>query len=237
MAQRSGFTGFRLFTMTTRSVPIEKMYACQICDLLFELPELEYHEAAYCPRCNHHITTERPRHIEQALALAFSGLLLLLCSTAYPFLGFATSGQVETMTLLDSATSLFAYDQPLLGIIVFVLIFAGPVLLLFWLIVLLLLLRFQLPLPWLPYIARWVHFLHHWNMVEVFLIGALVSVVKISSMASIQLGFAFWAFIGFTLCTISSVAMVDRVRMWKDIDRLMNGDLVSTGERIGVRYE
>jgi len=52
-------------------------------------------------------------------------------------------------------------------------------------------------------------------MVEVFLIGALVSVVKISSMASIQLGFAFWAFIGFTLCTIASVAMVDRVRMWR----------------------
>jgi len=128
------------------------------------------------------------------------------------------------MTLLDSATSLFAYDQPVLGIIVFVLIFAGPVLLLFWLIVLLLLMRYRLPAPWLPYIARWVHFLHSWNMVEVFLIGALVSVVKISSMASIQLGFAFWAFIGFTLCTIASVAMVDRVRMWRDIDKLMNSE-------------
>ena len=200
------------------------LHACQICDLLFELPKLSYHQAAHCPRCDHHITTERPRHIEQALALAFSGLLLLLCSTAYPFLGFATSGQVETMTLLDSATSLFAYDQPVLGLIVFVLIFAGTVLLLFWLIVLLLLVRYRLPVPWLPYIARWVHFLHSWNMVEVFLIGALVSVVKISSMASIQLGFAFWAFIGFTLCTISSVAMVDRLRMWRDIEQLMQSE-------------
>jgi len=125
------------------------------------------------------------------------------------------------MTLLDSATSLFLYDQLALGVIVFVLIFAGPVLLLFWLIVLLLLLHYRTPLPWLPYIARWVHFLHHWNMVEVFLIGTLVSVVKISSMATIQLGFAFWAFIGFTLCTIASVAMIDRVRMWRDIGSLM----------------
>lgn len=197
------------------------MHACQTCDLLFELPALEYHEAAYCPRCDHHVTTERPRHVEQALALAFSGLLLLLCATAYPFLGFATSGQLQSMTLLDSATSLFAYDQPLLGGIVFVLIFAGPVLLLIWLIVLLLLLHYSLAVPWLPYIARWVHFLHSWNMVEVFLIGTLVSVVKISSMATIQLGFAFWAFIGFTLCTIASVAMIDRVRMWRDIADLM----------------
>lgn len=197
------------------------MHACQTCDLLFELPALGYHQAAYCPRCDHHVTTERPRHVEQALALAFSGLLLLLCATAYPFLGFATSGQVESMTLLDSATSLFAYDQPLLGIIVFVLIFAGPVLLLIWLIVLLLLLHYALAVPWLPYIARWVHFLHSWNMVEVFLIGTLVSVVKISSMAIIQLGFAFWAFIGFTLCTIASVAMIDRLRMWRDIGELM----------------
>jgi len=44
------------------------MHACQICDLLFELPRLSYHQAAHCPRCDHHITTERPRHIEQALA-------------------------------------------------------------------------------------------------------------------------------------------------------------------------
>ncbi len=197
------------------------LHACQICDLLFELPDLKFHQAAHCPRCDHHVTTARPRHTEQALALAFSGLLLLLCATAYPFLGFSTSGQVESMTLLDSATALFTHDQPLLGIIVFILIFAGPVLLLVWLIVLLLLLHYQKPLPWLPYIARWVHFLHSWNMVEVFLIGALVSAVKISSMASVQLGFAFWAFIGFTLCTIASVAMVDRVRMWRDIDTLM----------------
>ena len=40
---------------------------------------------------------------------------------------------------------------------------------------------------------RLVHFLHSWNMVEVFLIGTLVSVVKISSMATIALGYAFWA--------------------------------------------
>ena len=197
------------------------LHACRTCDLLFELPPLSWHEAAYCPRCDCHVTTERPRHIEQALALACSALLLLFCSTAYPFLGFATAGQVESMTLLDSATSLFAYDQKLLGAIVFALIFAGPVLLLLWLIALLLVLHYRLPLPALPYIARLVHFLHSWNMVEVFLIGTLVSVVKISSMASIQLGFAFWAFIGFTLCTIASVAMVDRVRMWKDIGELM----------------
>ena len=200
---------------------LSSLHACRTCDLLFELPVLEFHEAAHCPRCDHHVTTERPRHIEHALGLAFSGLLLLLCSTAYPFLGFATSGQVESMTLLDSATSLFTHDQALLGAIVFALIFAGPVLLLFWLIVLLLLLQYRVPLPWLPYVARLVHFLHSWNMVEVFLIGTLVSVVKISSMATIALGYAFWAFIGFTLCTIASVAMIDRVRMWRDIRELM----------------
>ncbi len=204
-----------------------RLHACRTCDLLFEMPVLKWHEAAHCPRCDHHVTTERPRHIEHALALAFSALLLLLCSTAYPFLGFATSGQVESMTLLDSATSLFAYDQKLLGVIVFGLIFAGPVLLLLWLIVLLLLLHYKLAFPGLPYIARLVHFLHSWNMVEVFLIGTLVSVVKISSMATIQLGFAFWAFIGFTLCTIASVAMVDRIRMWKDIALLMGTGLQS----------
>ena len=72
----------------------------------------------------------RPRAMEHALALAASALVFLICATAYPFLGFSTNGQLASMTLLDSAVSLINRDALVLGIIVFVLIFAAPLLLL-----------------------------------------------------------------------------------------------------------
>ena len=74
--------------------------ACPACDHLFECPTLHAHQAAHCPHCDHHITTYNPHALNHALALALSALLLLLCATAYPFLGFAASGQVASMTLL-----------------------------------------------------------------------------------------------------------------------------------------
>ncbi|MEM7221076.1 MAG: paraquat-inducible protein A [Pseudomonadota bacterium] len=196
-------------------------HACHVCDWLFELPALADGEAAYCPRCGHHITTRRARFVDVSLSLALAGLVLLLTATAYPFLGFAASGQIASMTLLDSALALLKYQQPALGAVVFVLIFAGPICLLGALIVLLYALRRRLPLVALPAFARIVHWLTAWNMVEVFLIGTLVSLVKISSLATIHLGYAFWAFVGFTLCTVAAVASLDRVQLWREIDAVL----------------
>ncbi len=155
--------------------------------------------------------------MEHALALAASALVFLICATAYPFLGFSTNGQLASMTLLDSAVSLINRDALVLGIIVFVLIFAAPLLLLILLTLLLTILLADIPFRHTALLARVVHALGAWNMVEVFLIGVLVSAAKISSMATLHLGVAFWAFIGFVLCTLASFATLDQVSMWSTI--------------------
>jgi len=194
--------------------------ACPICDCLVDVPALEGACTIHCPGCGDHLSSVKPGSLDQALALAVAGLALLICATWYPFLGFAASGKEANMTLLDSATSLFGYDQPILGAIVFVLMFAGPLGLLVSLIALLVLLGPQSYQPsgrLLRGLARCVALLQHWNMVEVFLIGAVVSIAKISSMATVQIGLAFWCFIGFTICTILSLACVDRVQLWRVI--------------------
>ena len=196
--------------------------ACAACDHLFVCPALDAHESAHCPHCGHHVTTWNPHAVRHSLALAFSALVLLLCATAYPFLGFAASGQVASMTLLDSALALFSYGAPVLAGIVFALILAGPLCLLACLIALLCAIHWQISSPLLPRLGRWLGYLNSWNMVEVFLIGTLVSLVKISSMATIHLGFAFWAFVGFTLCTVAAVATLDRVQLWRAIARLQS---------------
>lgn len=197
---------------------VQSSMACPICDCLVEMPALNADCAIYCPCCGDHLSSIKAESFDHALALALAGLALLLCATWYPFLGFSASGKEANMTLLDSATSLFGYDQPILGTIVFILMFAGPLGLLLTLITLLVLLRRPVAgsaSHLLPFLARAVALLQHWNMVEVFLIGAVVSIAKISSMATIQIGLAFWCFIGFTICTIVSLACVDTVQLWR----------------------
>ena len=119
------------------------------------------------------------------------------------------------MTLLDSALSLFDYQQDLLGIVVFTLIFAAPLALLSTQCTLLFALLRRTHSRGLRPLARLLHALKTWNMIEVFLISVFVSAAKLASMAQLELGIAFFAFVAFTLCTLISVQLVDTVQLWR----------------------
>jgi paraquat-inducible protein A len=60
-----------------------------------------------------------------------------------------------------------------------------------------------------------------WNMVEVFLLGVLVSLLKLAKVADVQFGIGFWAFAGVMLCMAGAVAGIDREELW---DRLEVAD-------------
>jgi paraquat-inducible protein A len=56
---------------------------------------------------------------------------------------------------------------------------------------------------------RWAHQLEPWAMADIFMVGVVVSLVKVNSLANLEAGLAFWALlalvgvsvlINFTLC-------------------------------------
>ena len=57
-------------------------------------------------------------------------------------------------------------------------------------------------------------------MVEVFIIGVIVSLVKIMKLATVILGISFWAYIVFTLCLVAALSGLDRWRVWGEIEAL-----------------
>ncbi len=66
-------------------------------------------------------------------------------------------------------------------------------------------------------VARWSAQTEPWNMVEVFLLGVLVSLLKLGEMATLDFGAGFWAFAGLMFCMAAAVAGIDRMELW---DRL-----------------
>ena len=154
------------------------------------------------------------------MAFSAAGIVLLLLASAFPFLSFAASGREVSMNLLDSALALFEHDQDVLGIVVFTLIFVGPLALLINQSTLLWLLLKNQRTPWLGRLARGLEALKTWNMIEVFLVSVFVSAAKLASMAQLELGAAFFAFVGFTLCTLISVHLIDEVQLWRRIQAI-----------------
>ncbi len=80
--------------------------------------------------------------------------------------------------------------------------------------------------PWLVTVAKGVFLAQNWAMVEVFIIGVIVSLVKIAAMATIELGISFWAYAGFSICFTLAIASLDRYQCWLQIETLGATDSV-----------
>jgi paraquat-inducible protein A len=194
--------------------------ACHECDLLITIDDLPEGGRATCPRCKSLITT-RPRDgMNRSLALSISAVLLLIASNLYPFLSLQAAGLEQVMTLPRSAYALYQDGYWTIAVLVMGPIIGIPALMLAAVIALLVPLRQNRPAPWLIPAGRMLFALNPWSMVEVFVIGVLVSLVKIGAMATVILGISFWSYVAFSLCFIATFANLDRLAMWRQIEDL-----------------
>lgn len=192
--------------------------ACEECDLLIVVPVIQEGERAQCPRCGHTLS-ERPRQgFERALSFAVAGCIFFAISLAFPFLTLSNGGIENVMTLLEAAVAIYREQDPGLAIIVFVCIIALPMALLVAIIALVTPLILERPVPWLPQVGKLMFKLNDWAMVEVFVVGTIVSLVKIAKLATVILGLSFWAYVAFAICLTASLSGLDRLQVWGAIE-------------------
>ena len=192
--------------------------ACEECDLLIAVPDIQEGERALCPRCGHTLT-QRPRQgFERALAFAVAGCVFFGISLAFPFLTLANGGIENVMTLLEASAAIYREQDPILAAIVFVAIIALPIALLVAIIALVAPLVLGVPAPWLPQVGKLMFGLNDWAMVEVFVIGVIVSLVKIAKLATVILGLSFWAYLLFAICLTAALSGLDRLQVWNAIE-------------------
>jgi paraquat-inducible protein A len=194
--------------------------ACFGCDLLVDVHALAHGERAHCPRCGHFLTRVQSDAFSHLLAYTTAGLIFLAVACSYPFLSFATAGQESVITLPQTAEELFGYGMRAISLLVaaFIIVIPGVVMVL--LVLLCLPLLYRRYTWWLPGIARWIFTLYNWAMVEVFIMGVIVSLVKLKSMATVTLGISFWAYIAFSLCFVLAFSNLDRYQCWQRIEQL-----------------
>ncbi len=192
--------------------------ACPQCDLLVRLPDLDAGCKAACPRCATIITVAHRDGLQCALALSLAAIAMLVVANLFPFLSFRASGLEQVMTLPQSAGVLYEQGNRLLAAFVLLFIIAAPALLLSCLVLLLAPVLRRRPTPGLRLLGRVVAVTQTWCMVEVFLVGVLVSFIKIAAMATVVFGMSFWAFVGAALCLTGALSVLDRHQLWSAIE-------------------
>ncbi|MCZ6831304.1 MAG: paraquat-inducible protein A [Gammaproteobacteria bacterium] len=196
------------------------LIACHGCDLLVDVANLPDGSRAACPRCSHFLTRYRHDAISRALAYAVTASVFLVIANSFSFLSMSAGGLESAMTLPETALTLYRFGMWDLAILVAGFIVFVPALLLGLVLVICVPLYLGHPAPWLISAARLLYSIQEWSMVEVFLIGVVVSLVKLAQLADVQLGFSFWAYVAFSITFTLALTTLDRFQCWQMIEQV-----------------
>lgn len=198
---------------------LAKLVACHDCDGLFDLPDLEPHELAECPRCKGRLVKNVPRGINRAAACALGAAALMIVANFFPFMTIKAAGQVNTVTLFGAIEMLWGVNDPVLAVAVFVFILGLPTLIIAVQLYVLLPVLFDRVMPGARRLLRLRQSWMPWSMVEVFFLGVLVSLLKLVKLADVTFGAAFWALAAMIFCFTASMVAVDRRILWARVTK------------------
>lgn len=193
--------------------------ACPDCDLLNELPA----EAAanlLCARCGAVLRRYRPGGLERPLALTVAALILFVIANSFPFLAMKSGGLIQQTTLLTGIRELWGQElYGLAGLVLLTCVLLPCAQMTGLLYILAPLARGRHPAPHAARVFRLVQHVAPWGMLEIFMLGILVALVKLGKMAVIIPGASVYAFALLVLVMAAAVTSLDAPLLWERLDR------------------
>jgi len=193
------------------------LIACHECDLLHRIPGQHGGGVAKCRRCKAVLHRSVRNSLDRTLALTFAGLILFVIANSLPFLAFSLQGQKTQTTLISGVKDLYDQGMWVISILVLLTTIVVPLLQLLSHLYVLLPLKFNRTAWKTATVFRLSGGLEPWSMMEVFLIGILVAVVKLVGMAEIIPGLALWSFALMIVILAAASANLDPQIVWKRV--------------------
>jgi paraquat-inducible protein A len=195
------------------------LLACHECDLVQKIPPIPARSAARCVRCGALLYRSRTNTIDRTIALTLAGIVLFIVACSFPFLTMKNAGIVQKTALLTGVYNLYEQGLPGLATLVFLTCVLVPIVQMLVLLYIMIPLKQNRTPPYaIPMFRIFLH-LQPWGMMEVFLMGILVALVKLGKMATIVPGLSVIAFglLIFVLAAVSS--SLDPHLVWERLER------------------
>jgi paraquat-inducible protein A len=191
------------------------MIACHECDLLHRIRPLPVGTQARCTRCGAVLYRRRSNSLNRTLALNIAGLILFVLANSFPFLALRFEGQYQQIVLLTGIRELSRQGLPEIAVLVLLTTIISPLVQLTGLLYVLLPLKLDRLPPAVWRVFRWVRSLQPWSMLEVFMLGILVALVKLAKMADIVPGISLFCFLGLIYVLAAISAVLDPNSVWE----------------------
>ena len=190
---------------------------CEGCGLLQAAVAVRPGESAHCGRCGQRLYHGVANSIDRTLALTIAALFLLVIANTFLFMVFEFKGRSETNRMLTGVFGLWQIGYAPLSLLIGFASILAPALHLTGMLFVLVPVRLGRNPRYLGPLFRWLGALRPWSMLEVYLLGAFVAIVKLGQLASIGLDLAFYAFVGLILVSAASHESLDPRQVWSTI--------------------
>lgn len=171
-----------------------RQIACPYCDTLHSYIHLsEAHCQAKCRQCGA-VLYSSPLNPEEAFVYALTAFLLFIGTHLFPFLSLDLAGNDTTIFIFSTVRILADNGMYPLAFFVFFVILLSPALYLGLILWSVFSLRYGVALKLTRKVLHFISHLTPWNMLEIYLLGVLVAVVKLSSLGNIHFNDGFWLF-------------------------------------------
>jgi len=196
----------------------ENLIACHECDLLQRLPDRQGSYVARCCRCNAVIHRGVENSIDRTLALTLAGVILFAVANTFPLLAFKLQGQETQATLISGVLDLYHQGKWEIAILVLLTTIVIPLVQLLIQLYVFLPLKFNRTSWHFAAVFRFAQNLSPWSMMEVFLIGIIVAIVKLVGMAQVIPGLALWSFALLIVTLAAAAANMDSRVVWSRVE-------------------
>jgi paraquat-inducible protein A len=180
--------------MSTPSAMQHGLIACEHCDAVYRRVALAAAERAHCPRCGTLLYRHSATAYRKLLPLVCAALVLFAISNTHSLVEMDIQGTHTQATLLGAAQALYRAGMGPVAALVFLTTILLPLLELLMLLYLLLPLAQGRRPAGFKAIVRAILQARRWGMLEVFMVGVLVSLAKLSHIAQVIPGIALWSF-------------------------------------------
>jgi paraquat-inducible protein A len=197
------------------------LIVCHACDLVHRRGPIADPGRVRCARCHAELYRTNSAGIDTAIALAVTASVLLLLSNVYPLVALQLNGTTRETTLLGAALGLYAQGYGAIGALVLLTTVLIPLFQISTLLYVLLPLRMYRRAPRQRELFHALTRLRPWAMPEVFLLGALVALVKLSAMAQVVPGISLFCYgaLMLTLAALTSVTPTAQFWQWVEGSR------------------
>ncbi len=204
--------------VTDTQIEAGDIIACYDCDLLLRNKRPRANNKVCCPRCGAVFSIARNHSQIRTLAISITGLILFIPANPLPLLSFEFLGQSSSNTMMNGLQLLTSSGYWWMSVLVLFCSVLAPLIKLFLLVIISLgsLLR-----RWRRQVIKSMviyHTLNEWGMFDVYLLGIMVSYIKMLDVGTIIIDAGLFCFVSLmltaTLCSLS----YDPQSTWQTIE-------------------